>query len=79
MSPSVAFSSSLALALVGLVFVTISLVRTGRFKAATTPTDDVAALRAHRRWMIIGIVSLVVLLAATALFFYVWFRCAGEC
>jgi len=74
MSPTASFVGSLTLAFGGLICSAIALIR-----IATTATEDAAGIRAHRRWMIIGIASLFVLLAGTALFLYVWFSCAGEC
>ncbi len=79
MSPFILFITSLAVALVALTLGAAALTRTMRFNVVADTAADTEARRAHRRWMVVGIGSLLLLIVATASFFYIWIACAGEC
>ena len=78
MSQFTVFLGSVVIAAIGFALLVTSLVRSGSFKVSAT-ASDVAAVRAHRRWIVVGVVLLGVCLAAAVLFLYIWYYCVGEC
>jgi uncharacterized membrane protein len=79
MSPFLVFITSLAVGLVALALGAASVTKAAHSNVAAESDANTEARRAQWRWVLVGVGSLLLLVMATASFYFIWIVCAGEC